>query len=426
MSNTGAFTVYVDVNSGRKSSRFGQQLVSNRMGVIGAALAVTMLLAVALSGSDEGSGLAIKSAKLASAKAAPSAAALKLKHMEKTYAKKELMAEMFAAATKGMSAQAKQLARKVAARAQSLPSLAAMKTTKLDGADCAHKDTYTMIHGKFDDLLKKLTGEKDARFSENATTYTEYKSSYTAYIDSESAYREAMARKKTAEEAVTYAQGEYDKYSTAVDAGEKAYSETIAPMVTEKADLLSESEMITEVMALIQGMTSPAATKAQKMAKLAQISAKINRIVNDKKLPASLRAQALKMTKITTSLADVSASTIAEAMQILQGMKDAIEARILAIDSAVTEADQNLAADKANKLKYQIDIVTLSDTSDRENSNANTADLDRERLAGVYKVKENAYSDQADDYADDMAQFEAEITGVAQIVAVIQSLVDAC
>jgi hypothetical protein len=64
-----------------------------------------------------------------------------------TYAKKELMAEMFAAATKGMSAQAKQLARKVAARAQSLPSLAAMKTTKLDGADCAHKDTYTMIHG---------------------------------------------------------------------------------------------------------------------------------------------------------------------------------------------------------------------------------------------------------------------------------------
>jgi len=62
---------------------------------------------------------------------------------------------------------------------------------------------------------------QDARFSENATTYTEYKSSYTAYIDSESAYREAMARKKTAEEAVTYAQGEYDKYSTAVDAGEK-------------------------------------------------------------------------------------------------------------------------------------------------------------------------------------------------------------
>jgi len=69
-------------------------------------------------------------------------------HMQ-TYAKKELMAEMFAAATKGLSAQAQQLARKVAARAQSLPSLAAIKTTKLDGDDCAHKDTYTMIHGPF-------------------------------------------------------------------------------------------------------------------------------------------------------------------------------------------------------------------------------------------------------------------------------------
>jgi hypothetical protein len=59
-------------------------------------------------------------------------------------------------------------------------------------------------------------------------------------------------------------------------------------------------------------------------------------------------------------------------MEILQGMKDAIEARLLAIDAAIKEADDNLAADKANKLKYQIDIVTLSNTADKEKSNANT------------------------------------------------------
>jgi len=61
-------TVYVEVNSGKRQ-RFGQQLVSNRMGYILASLAVTMLLAVALSGSDEGSGLAVKSAKFTKAKA---------------------------------------------------------------------------------------------------------------------------------------------------------------------------------------------------------------------------------------------------------------------------------------------------------------------------------------------------------------------
>ena len=44
------------------------QLVSNRMGALIASLAVTMLVALALSGSDEGSGLAIKSAKLSQAK----------------------------------------------------------------------------------------------------------------------------------------------------------------------------------------------------------------------------------------------------------------------------------------------------------------------------------------------------------------------
>jgi hypothetical protein len=32
---------------------------------------------------------------------------------------------------------------------QSLPSLAAMKTTKLQDADCANADTYTMIHGVY-------------------------------------------------------------------------------------------------------------------------------------------------------------------------------------------------------------------------------------------------------------------------------------
>jgi hypothetical protein len=82
----------------------------------------------------------------------------------------------------------------------------------------------------------------------------------------------------------------------------QAYQDTIVPMSSEREDLVSESEMITEIMKLIQDMTNKAATKAQQMAKLAQISSKINRIINDKKLPASLRAQALKMTQITSSL----------------------------------------------------------------------------------------------------------------------------
>jgi hypothetical protein len=69
------------------------QLVSSRMGMIGAALAVTMLLAVALSGSDEGSGLAIKSAKLAAAKA-PSQ--LSLKRMEKVPWPSSLLAILLA------------------------------------------------------------------------------------------------------------------------------------------------------------------------------------------------------------------------------------------------------------------------------------------------------------------------------------------
>jgi hypothetical protein len=398
------------------------QLVSSRMGMIGAALAVTMLLAVALSGSDEGSGLAIKSAKLAAAKAPHQS----LKRMEKIYAKKEVMERMIDAATAGMSAKARKIADHIAARAQSLPSLAAMKTTKLQDADCANADTYTMIHGKFSGLLANLTSEKDTRFEQNKTTYSEKASSYTSWLNSESSYREAEARLETAESAVTYAQGEFDKYSTAVTAGEAAYAETIAPMAAEKTDLQEQENMIGEIMELINGMAAPASTKAQKQAKLAQISSKIKKLAADKKMPASLQAQAKKMTKITTSLTSLSASTVADAMQILEDMKSAITARISAIDAATTEADANLAADKASKLKWQVDVVELSNTADSERSSANTADLARQSLAGIYRVKENAYEDQAESYDEDMAQFSEEITGVTQIVAVIQTLLDAC
>jgi len=106
--------------------------------------------------------------------------------------------------------------------------------------------------------------------------------------------------------------------------------------------------------------------------------------------------------------------------------RDSTRARISAIDAATTEADANLAADKASKLKWQVDVVELSNTADSERSSANTADLARQNLAGIYRVKENAYEDQAESYDEDMAQFSEEITGVTQIVAVIQTLLDAC
>ena len=73
-----------------------------------------------------------------------------------------------------------------------------------------------------------------------------------------------------------------------------------------------------------------------------------------------------------------------------------------------------------------MDVVELSNTADSERSSANTADLARQNLAGIYRVKENAYEDQAESYYEDIAQFSEEITGVTQIVAVIQTLLDAC
>merc|ERR1719263_1604163 len=331
----GNFVVYVDVNTGKRQSRFGQQL-SSRMGYIAASLAVCMLLAVALSGSEEGSGLAVKSARITAAKAT----ILSEGRKEKIYARKEIMNQVINKGLAGLPVKDVTIAKGLIAKAGKLPTLAAMKTTKLQDADCANKDVYEMILDKFTGLATNLTTEKDTRFSQNATTFSEKASAYTAWIDSESAYREALAKKDTALSAVTYAQGKFDEYSTAVTAGEASYAETIAPMAAEKEDLVKQQEMIAEIVKLISGMAQPTATKAIKASNLAQINAKVAELSADKKMPASMQKQALKIKKMTTALQEVSA--------------EEITARVEAIDKATQEADQNHANDKALKLKWQV------------------------------------------------------------------------
>merc|ERR1712216_411786 len=188
----GNFVVYVDVNTGKRQSRFGQQL-SSRMGYIAASLAVCMLLAVALSGSDEGSGLAVKSARITAAKAT----ILSEGRKEKIYARKEMMNQVINQGLAGLPVKDVAIAKGLIAKAGKLPTLAAMKTTKLQDADCANKDVYEMILDKFTGLAANLTTEKDMRVQQNLTTFTEKAAAYTAWIDSESAYREALNKKET-------------------------------------------------------------------------------------------------------------------------------------------------------------------------------------------------------------------------------------
>lgn len=106
----------------------------------------------------------------------------------------------------------------------------------------------------------------------------------------------------TAKSAVEYAQGEFDKYRTAVEAGEASYASTIAPMAAEKADLETQQDMIAEIVKLITGMAQPTATKATRAANLAQIEAKVAELSTDKKMPKAMQQQALKIKKMTTAL----------------------------------------------------------------------------------------------------------------------------
>ena len=140
----------------RPSSPLALQL-SSRMGTIAASLAVCMLLAVALSGSDEGSGLAVKSARITAAKAT----ILSEGRKEKIYARKEIMNQVINKGLAGLPVKDVTIAKGLIAKAGKLPTLAAMKTTKLQDADCANKDVYEMILGASPSVSARTTGDRE-------------------------------------------------------------------------------------------------------------------------------------------------------------------------------------------------------------------------------------------------------------------------
>merc|ERR1719181_2536209 len=129
-------------------------------------------------GSDEGSGLAVKSARITAAKAT----ILSEGRKEKIYARKEMMNQVINKGLAGLPVKDVAIAKGLIAKAGKLPTLAAMKTTKLQDADCANKDVYEMILDKFTGLAANLTTEKDMRVQQNLTTHTEKAAAYTAWV----------------------------------------------------------------------------------------------------------------------------------------------------------------------------------------------------------------------------------------------------
>eukprot|EP00960_Hanusia_phi_P045809 757439-Hanusia_phi.AAC.7 len=128
------FVVYMEVNGREEKKTFGRKAF-----LVGGAIAVAMLLAVALSGNDEGSGLAQKMAAMKTANTQ------RVKNMERTYSRREILLRTIHEAVSSLPAKAQVLAKSIARRIQNHQTLAAFRSTKLQQADCARKDTYLTI-----------------------------------------------------------------------------------------------------------------------------------------------------------------------------------------------------------------------------------------------------------------------------------------
>jgi len=410
------FVVYMEVNGREEKKTFGRKAF-----LVGGAIAVAMLLAVALSGNDEGSGLAQKMAAMKTANTQ------RVKNMERTYSRREILLRTIHEAVSSLPAKAQVLAKSIARRIQNHQTLAAFRSTKLQQADCARKDTYLTIQEKFNSLKANLTSEKAERMKLDEETKKDKDQAYQQWIESESAFRSAQTTRGSAVSAAEYAKGELEKYSSALKEAQENFLKENAPIKAEKENLAAQQQMITNIVGLIQSMTSSAAKGTSNDVKLKQVEDSVAKLAQDSlSLPAQARAQLQKLQKATTSLSDVTAATIADSLAILNEMSTEISGRIEAIDAQMSSAEQEIANNKAKKEEWMVKLVELSDTADKAKADENSADLTRQQLGGQYEVKKSTYDDQSSSLDSDLQQYDKEISAVGSVVQFVDNLVAAC
>ena len=254
--------------------------------------------------------------------------------------------------------------------------------------------------------------------------YTEAKD---AWMSSESAFRSAESAHGSAASAATYAKGQYDLFSSAVEAGQSEWDTTVPGLNSESAELTAQLPILQQVKELVENMASSSAAKGkvQRLKQLPLLKKLANAVVPPRF--SKDKQMAKKVLALRTSLAETATgSTVSGMVTILDEIVSTMTSRIAEIATTITTMQTALDTNKASETQWETSLVTLSDDKDKAENAMNTADLQRQELNGEHIVKEEAYNDYHAGFVDEAAKFARQLKALKTIGAKIDDAIGTC
>jgi len=280
-----------------------------------------------------------------------------------------------------------------------------------DSTLCSKKG---IIIDKFNALLKRLGSEELALNITDDKVNSEYKAALEAWLDSESEYRLTVSRQQQAQDGADYAQQQYEKYDTAYKTAKETKDRSNAQNVEELAGLQSERDLILQIMQMIGVLQSANATAP------AALTAKVNALQSLAVQAKTLRVQQMAR-RLRTQLDQFTES--GEVAQILKQMIQDIEDRMRILNNLNAQTADTADSLQTKLIEWQTKLVDLSDAADKAKAASESAELQRERLAGQKKVAEATATNEKAAYKLTISPYLKEIH-VIQIVK--QKILDHC
>jgi hypothetical protein len=291
------------------------------------------------------------------------------------------------------------------------------------GKLCEKKD---VIFEKFNALLKKLGYENKVRNETDQAAYDAKMAALRAWLDGESTYRLEVEKQKEAEEGAAFARAEYEKWDATVKQTKERLEKMQTDYPKEKESIANERELIKTILRLLGIMedvpldeTSKnaggyvASEKARSAATLKQLKAKVAEL----KIQAA-KGGAIQLRQVNILQQKLASFAESDAVKdLLMGMLKDLETRDDVIDKSLADTEAELKSHEKNLIKYEKEVVDLSNAADKAKQKAETKDLQRNTLNGNKINSEESYD-------NEHAEFEIVAPPADKSIFIIQVIMD--
>jgi len=268
------------------------------------------------------------------------------------------------------------------------------------GKLCEKKD---VIFAKFNLLLEKLGHEDVERNETDQAAYDAQQAALHAWLDGESQYRLEVEKQKEAEEGATFARSEYEKWMSTVTSTKARLATMEKNYPKEKESIASERELLKTILRLLGIMedqpldavsSGAGGYKAKDAATLKALKAKVAEL----KVEAS-RGGAIQLKQVNilqSKLASFAESDVVK--DLIMDMLNNLKTREEVITKSLEDTKKELKEHTDKLIKYEQEVVDLSNAADKAKQMSDTKNLLRQNLDGDKITTSETYNNEHAEY----------------------------